>query len=249
MKYGIIGGTYIESIPGPYVERAVSTPYGDIVVLERQLDNGDTMYFLSRHGVMYEHEPSRINSRANVYGMYKLGVTHLIGITSVGACDYSYKLGSYCLLSDFLDFTKTRNSSFERAHRLSLHTGMEDVFDPDLTDALERAIKRRNLAYSGRGVYACIDGPRFETAAETRMLRLLGAQIVGATIVPEAPLAKSIGMRYACLAIISNHCTGMAAELRDEAIKEVVRQCRTDAVELCFDLVNDTVQTAENSKE
>ena len=55
-----------------------------------------------------------------------------------------------------------------------------------------------------------------------------------------------MGIAYACLAIISNHCTGMAAELRDEAIKEVVRQCRTDAVELCFDLVNDTLVPAEN---
>lgn len=237
MQYGIIGGTYIESIPEPYVEEAVSTPYGDIVVMHKTLETGDDVYYMSRHGVLYEHEPTRINYRANVYGMYKLGVTHLIGLSSVGACDYSYKLGSFCLLSDFIDFTKNRSISFERIHRQSLHTGMEDVFDPDLTDALERTIKQHGLLYSGRAIYACTEGPRFETAAEIRMLRVLGAQVVGMTIVPEAPLARSIGLHYASIGIISNYCTGMTMELRDESIRDVVRQCKADVLELCFDLI------------
>ena len=66
MKFGIIAGTYFESIPEPFTERSVSTPYGDVVVQEKQLDDGKTVFFLKRHGVFYEHEPSRINYRANV---------------------------------------------------------------------------------------------------------------------------------------------------------------------------------------
>ena len=236
MQYGIIGGTYIESLPEPYTEEAVSTPYGDIVVMRKELPGGNNVYFMSRHGVLYEHEPSRINYRANIYGLYKLGVTNVIGLSSVGACDYSYKLGSLCLLSDFIDFTKERTTCFERAHRLHLHTGMEDVFDPELTDRIERAIKLRELAYSGRAIYACTEGPRFETAAEIRMLRMLGAQVVGMTIVPEAPLARSIGLKYASIGIITNYCTGMTVELRDESIRDVVRQCKSDVVDLCLTL-------------
>ena len=88
--------------------------------------------FLSRHGVLYSFDPGQINYRANVYALHSLGVTNVVGITSVGTCDYTHKLGSLCLLSDFIDFTKSRPASFEREHRLGLHTGMEEVFSPAL---------------------------------------------------------------------------------------------------------------------
>ena len=237
MKFGIIAGTYFESIPEPYTERSISTPYGDIVVQEKQLEGGKTVYFLKRHGVFYEHEPSRINYRANIYGMHKLEVTHLIGLSNVGACDYTFKLGSFCTLSDFLDFTKDRSTSFERKHRLSLHTPMDDVFDPELTDALENLISEEGHAYSGRAVYACTEGPRFETAAEVRMLRMLGAQVIGMTIVPEAPLARSIGLKYAGLGLITNYATGMIPEVRDENIKEMIEGHKAQALEICFSLI------------
>ena len=110
--------------------------------------------------------PPDINYRANIYALHSLGVTHIIGLSSVGACDYSFKLGTVCLINDFIDFTKNRILSFEREHRLALHTGMEDVCSPSLSDALEQRILAHDLPYSGRAIYACTEGPRFETAAE-----------------------------------------------------------------------------------
>jgi len=238
MKYAIIGGTNIEKLPLPYHEEAVTTPYGDVVIFRAQLDNEHEVLFRPRHGVLYSVDPPQVNYRANIYAMHRLEVTHVVGITAVGACDYAYKLGSLCLLNDFIDFTKNRASAFDRAHRLTEHTGMENVFDADLNETLERLILERDIPYSGRATYACIEGPRFETSAEARMLRMLGAQIIGMTIVPEAPLARDLGMNYAAIGIIANYCTGMANAVRDDDIEEAVSGIRSQIFELCFDLIS-----------
>ena len=240
MRYAIVGGTNIETPPVPYREQAVSTPYGDVVVYRCTLSGGKDMIFLARHGVLFNSDPPDINYRANVFALSLLGVTHVIGVTSVGACDYSFKLGSLCLMNDFIDFTKSRVMSFDRQHRLHLHTGMEDVFNPTLNDQLERRILDRGIAYSGRAVYACTEGPRFESAAEIRALRMLGAQVTGMTILPEAPLCRDLGMTYAAIGIISNHCTGMTSYVTDEDIGAVMASIRQNVFELCFDLISDS---------
>ncbi len=237
MQVAIVGGTNLEEIPIPYREQPVVTPYGDVIVFRGTLDNGQDVIFLSRHGVLTRADPAEINYRANIYALYLLGVTHVIGLSSVGACDYAYKLGTVCLINDFIDFTKSRAHSFDREHRQALHTGMEDVCCPDLNDALEQMILSRGLPYSGKVVYACTEGPRFETAAEVRMFRTLGAQIIGMTLVPEAPLARDLGMHYAAIGIIANYCTGMTSYVTDDSIENVIRGMRENVFELCFDFI------------
>lgn len=140
MQVAIVGGTNLEEISIPYREQPVVTPYGDVIVFRGALETGQDVIFLSRHGVLTRADPADINYRANIYALYSLGVTHIIGLSSVGACDYAYKLGTVCLINDFIDFTKNRAHSFDREHRLALHTGMEDVCCPDLNDALEKMI-------------------------------------------------------------------------------------------------------------
>lgn len=130
MRYAIVGGTNLDEIPVPYRQQSVSTPYGDAIVRLGTLEDGPDVVFLPRHGVLDHIDPPDINYRANIYALHLLDVTHIIGLSSVGACDYSYKLGTVCLINDFIDFTKNRVLSFDRKHRLALHTGMEDVAAP-----------------------------------------------------------------------------------------------------------------------
>ncbi len=241
MKYAIIGGNNVEALPIPYKEELIKTPYGDIVIFRGMLDCGEEVIFRYRHGVLSRHDPPDINYRANIYAMHMLGVTHIIGLSSVGACDYACKLGTLCLVSDFIDLTKSRPRSFERERRLALHTGMEDVFNPELNDALERLILEKNLPYSGRAIYCCTEGPRFETAAEVHMMRMLGAQIIGMTLVPEAPLARDLGMNYSAIGIISNYATGMMSYVTDEDISTVMGTMRAKVFDVCFDLIRNSV--------
>lgn len=237
MKIAIIGGTSIQKLPIRYREQAVSTPYGDVVVFKGKLKEGIEVIFLSRHGVLSADDPGDINYRANVYALYQIGVTHAISVTSVGACDYSFQPGEYCLINDFIDFTKTRPVSFEREHRKALHTVMEKVFSPALNEMLQELIHQHGLPYGGRAVYACTEGPRFETAAECRALRSLGAQVIGQTIVPEAPLCSDLGIEYAAIGLVTNYCTGMTGVVNDEVIDTVMDKNRDNIFSICFNLI------------
>ena len=241
MKYAIIGGTNMEAPPIPYIEDAISTPYGDVVIFRGKLDCGEEVIFRTRHGVLFRNDAPDINYRANIYALHMLGVTHVIGLASVGACDYGIKVGTVCLINDFIDLTKSRPSSFLREHRDALHTGMEDVFSPEINDTLEQLILSEKIPYSGRAIYACTEGPRFETAAEIRMIRILGAQITGMTLVPEAPLARDLGMQYAAIGIVTNYCTGMMSYVTDDGIGTVMNDMRESVFQLCFSLVQNKV--------
>ena len=90
-----------------------------------------------------------------------------------------------------------------------------------------------------------MEGPRFETAAEIRMVRALGAQVVGQSIVPEAPLCRDLGMEYASIGLITNYCTGMTRVVTDVAIEQVMDENRADIFELCFDLIRRMTTYAE----
>lgn len=237
MYFAIIGGTNIDTLPIPSRQETVSTPYGDVLLSRANIPDGPEFVFLIRHGASALTDHSQVNYRANIFALESVGVTDVIGITSVGACDYSYKLGTMCLLTDFLDFTKSRPSSFERKYRKSLHIGMEDVFNPALSDALEAEIGEMEIPYSGRAIYACSEGPRFETAAEIRALRMMGAQVTGSTIVPEAPLCRELEINYSAVGIIANRCTGMTSYVTDDQIDEVMASIRGRIFDLCFNTI------------
>ena len=94
------------------------------------------------------------------------------------------------------------------------------------------------MPYSGRAIYACTEGPRFETVAEVRMIRMLGAQIIGMTLVPEAPLARELGMYYAAVGVISNYATGMTSYVTDDEHRHASwRICATSVFDICFELI------------
>ncbi len=236
MKFAIIGGDF-ERLSLPCRQEIVETPYGRAEMNHVTLDDGTQFIHLNRHNLNEKKDARDCNFRANMFGLFMRDVTHVVSLSSVGTCDYTHKLGSYCLVSDFIDFTHARENSFEREHRHVIHAGMEDVFDPTLNDALERIMLEQKVPYAGRVVYAGFNGPRFETAAESRMMRMLGAQVVGMVLVPEAPLAAEIGLKYASIGIISNYSTGMTAEVTFDDISRVTNQNRDRAFAIAIDLI------------
>ena len=236
MKYAIIGGKP-EDLQRPYTTATIITPYGDATLCRVQLKNGDEAVFIARHGFYDTVDARDVNYRANIFALSQYDVTHVISITAVGTCDHAHKAGQYCLISDFIDFTKHRESSFAPEHRQKKHVGMEEVFDPTLTKNIEDAIIEAGLPYSGRVVYAATDGPRFETASEVRMMRMAGAQVIGMVLVPEAILAAERDLRYAGIGIIANYATGMSRPIRDTDIDEVGDSKKTTAIHMLLDFI------------
>jgi len=89
--------------------------------------------------------------------------------------------------------------------------GMEDAYDQGLQDLMVGAAQRINIPLH-KGVYISTLGPSFETPAEIRAFKILGADAVGMSVVPEVLLARHCGMRVACVAAITNAAAGMSTE-------------------------------------
>jgi purine-nucleoside phosphorylase len=139
----------------------------------------------------------------------ELGCPALIATNAAGSLRADMPTGSLMLLSDHINFSGLNPLIGEPTDRRFVP--MADAHDPALRAALRDAAEGVDLH---EGVYAWYSGPSFETPAEIRAIRTLGADAVGMSTVPEVILARFLGLRVAAVSTITN----MAAGLSDEAI-------------------------------
>lgn len=140
------------------------------------------------------------------------GVETLILTAATGAIHPSYRAGDLMLLSDHLNLVGTNPLRGPNDDRHGPRfPDMSEVYSKRLrTIAQEEAVKLRCLLHTG--VYACLSGPSYETPAEIRMLRTLGADVVGMSTVPEAIVARHAGMEVLAFALATNAAAGTTDE-------------------------------------
>jgi len=141
----------------------------------------------------------------------KLGAEGMIATNAAGSLRPDMPTGSLMLLSDHINFSGLNPLIGEPTDRRFVPMG--DAHDPGLRAALRNAAQAEAVEMH-EGVYAWYSGPSFETPAEIRAIRVLGADAVGMSTVPEIILARFLGMKAAAISTITN----MAAGLSDEAI-------------------------------
>ncbi|MCS6859826.1 MAG: MTAP family purine nucleoside phosphorylase [Abditibacteriales bacterium] len=286
MPIAVIGGTGIAAMTDltDVRDETVETRFGTAHVT-RGSWRGRELVFLHRHGPQRNVPPHRINYRANIAALKQLGVTAIFATTAVGGLHDDWHPGTLVLLDQFLDFTKSRPTTFfdlpqpllakegssgdsppsqegsgggspssqegsrrddplsqegrrgddpssqqgseggdpssqrgsegggflgQGGRELPVHIDMTAPYCPRLRRLLLNVAEQMNLALIPQGVYACMEGPRFETPAEIRMLRMLGGDVVGMTGVPEVVLAREAGMCYAGVSIVTNYAAGIS---------------------------------------
>lgn len=212
-RIGIIGGSGVERPDEGFTETVVETPYGSALAWIGSGDASDVV-FLSRHGVEHDIPPHRIKYRANIIALQMLGVDRAIATFAVGGIASDIPPGGVVALDDAIDFTSGRESTFFDGGSSGVrHTPFSRAFSPALREGLVRLAPRHDLAIRPNGVYICFNGPRFETAAEIRMSRILGADVVGMTAMPEAILAREAGIHYGGIAVSVNWAAGIETAL------------------------------------
>ncbi|MGE5415921.1 MAG: S-methyl-5'-thioadenosine phosphorylase [Acidobacteriota bacterium] len=208
---GIIGGTgvYDPAILKDVKDEVVDTEYGKARV-KIGYYNDWQVAFMARHGEDHSVPPHLINYRANIKAMQQLGVKRIIATAAVGSLNFDYGPGALVIVDQILDFTKSRVSTFYEGGTAGVvHVDVTDPYCPEIRKALFESAKSLGLdAYLG-GCYVCTEGPRFETGAEIRMYKQLGGDVVGMTTVPEAILAREMGICYATVAVVTNYAAGM----------------------------------------
>ena len=141
----------------------------------------------------------------------RLGVRALLLTNAAGSLDTAMRPGSLMLLSDHLNMVQRTPLHGEGgAERF---VDMRDAYDPALRAAARQVAAERGITLH-EGIYAWMIGPQFETPAEIRMLRTLGAHAVGMSTVPETILARHAGLRVLALSMLTN----MGCGLEDEAL-------------------------------
>lgn len=176
--------------------------------------HGQDVLFLTRHGAGHSVPPHLVNYRANIVALQEAGVQDVFAINVVGGVDPTLEPGAICCLDDFLDFTKSRPVTLFDGSTPEgvVHTDLLHPYHPELRSELLAAATAVAVEVRDGGVYACFEGPRFETPAEIRMAALLGAHVAGMTGVPEVTLAAEAGLRYAALSLIVNPAAGLSDE-------------------------------------
>jgi purine-nucleoside phosphorylase len=141
--------------------------------------------------------------------LQRLGVETLILTAATGGINMAYKPGDLVCLSDHLNLIGANPLRGPNDDRLGARfPDMSQVYSPELRAIALQEAGRLGLGLSA-GVYACMPGPSYETPAEIRMLRALGADVVGMSTVPEAVVARHAGMRVLAFALVTNMAAGV----------------------------------------
>jgi 5'-methylthioadenosine phosphorylase len=210
MAVAIIGGSGVYDLAEGGTPQAVATPYGEVALYRLQLA-GEEVLFLNRHGIAHHLPPHRVNYRANIWALHALGVCDVLAVQAVGSLQPHMMPGHFVLLSQFIDWTRGVRPStfFDGDDGRVVHVDVTQPYCPRVSAALRRAGEFLEERLHSDAVYACMEGPRFETAAEIAVLRQMGADVVGMTSVPEAVLAREAGLCYASVSVVCNWAAGM----------------------------------------
>jgi 5'-methylthioadenosine phosphorylase len=210
MRGAIIGGTGVYKITGtPLEPKTVETPWGQAEVFLGQGEAED-LVFLPRHGPGHQIPPHRINFRANIKALEQLGVQRVLATYAVGSLHLNIPPCSLVALDQFIDFSFRGEGTFFDGGRSGVaHTDMTEPYCPGLRERVLAVAAGRGLEMLPSGTYVCCNGPRFETAAEVRMLAQLGGDVVSMTGVPEVSLARELGLHYAAVALCINWGAGL----------------------------------------
>jgi 5'-methylthioadenosine phosphorylase len=224
---GIIGGSGLSELAGMKVTRrgSVRTPYGrPSGALVFGTLRGRNVVFLQRHGPGHAIAPHDINYRANIWALHAKQVRNVVAIAAVGGIRPDLDSGAFAVPDQIIDYTHGRESTYYvRGRRPVTHVDFTRPYCEPMRQRLLVAARAAGVTVAAGGTYAATQGPRLETAAEIIRLERDGADFVGMTGMPEAALARELGLCYAALAVVVNPAAGRGAA-RDEIRIEDIRR-------------------------
>lgn len=188
----------------------ISTVVGHAGQLIIGMLNGKSTIAMNGRFHFYEgYEISKTTMAVRVFAL--LGIKTLIITNAAGGINTDFAEGGFMIIKDHINFSGVsplRGPNLEEFG--TRFPDMTDVYDTDLSAKLAKIMGNHKVFYRD-GVYAYLQGPSFETPAEIRALRTLGADAVGMSTVPEAIVARHCGMKVVAVSCITN----MAAGIKD----------------------------------
>jgi 5'-methylthioinosine phosphorylase len=208
----VIGGTgvyklaQLDDAQALQVATRYGSPSGPIRV---GLLDGQRVAFLARHGEGHSLPPHKINYRANLAALQQIGATRVLALNTVGGISDGFGPRVLACPDQLIDYTWGRISTLcEEPDTEVLHVDFAHPYTPQLRSKVIDAANKAGVELMDGGCYGATQGPRLETSAEIARMRRDGCDLVGMTGMPEAALARELGLDYACLAIVANWAAG-----------------------------------------
>ncbi|MGS2723358.1 S-methyl-5'-thioinosine phosphorylase [Porticoccus sp. GXU_MW_L64] len=211
-KIAIIGGTGLTAMPELKIleTKSVTTAYGEpsSPLLCGQLGSAEVV-FLARHGNDHSIPPHCVNYRANLFALQGEAVNAVIAVNAVGGIREDMGAGALVVPNQIVDYTWGRAHTYSDSANVPLqHIDFTQPYSDELRQHVVAALQAENANPIDGGVHAITQGPRLESAAEIDRLERDGCDLVGMTGMPEAALARELGLDYACLALVVNPAAG-----------------------------------------
>ena len=212
LDLAIIGGTglyklaALEDVQTLDGDTAYGMPSGPVRVGQIA---GRTVAFIARHGEGHSLPPHKVNYRANLRRLADLGATRVLALNAVGGIGAAFGPRVMALPDQIIDYTWGRISTLsEEPGSEVLHVDFGEPYTLSLRADLLRAAAKAGVALHDGGCHGITQGPRLETFAEIARMRRDGCDLVGMTGMPEAALARELGLQYACIALVANWAAG-----------------------------------------
>ncbi|MDQ6647953.1 MAG: S-methyl-5'-thioinosine phosphorylase [Pseudomonadota bacterium] len=212
----VIGGSGLYSFEGlkNATRHTVATPYGaasgDVVVGDFE---GKRLAFLARHGESHSLPPHRVNYRANLWALHALGARKVIGVNAVGGIRHDMGPQVLVVPDQLIDYTHGRLTSYCDVEGVEVkHIDFSEPYTQSLRQQLLAGAREAGIEVIDGGCYGATQGPRLETRAEIARMKRDGCDLVGMTGMPEAALARELGVEYACLSLVANFAAGCGDE-------------------------------------
>ncbi|HUU73538.1 MAG TPA: S-methyl-5'-thioinosine phosphorylase [Burkholderiales bacterium] len=231
---GIIGGSGLTQLSNLEITRreVVRTPYGEPSgALTFGSLNGHDVVFIARHGYGHTLPPHAVNYRANIWAMHAQGVSGLASVASVGGIRKDFEPGVLAVPDQIIDYTYGRmHTFFDGPEQPVTHIDFTHPYCEDLRQELINSAIEKGIPLINGGVYAATQGPRLESAGEINRLERDGADMVGMTGMPEAALAREMGLCYASITVVANWAAGRG-DSAERIDLDVIRGVLDEAME------------------
>lgn len=249
----IIGGTGLYELDGLDIHERLDgdtpfgTPSGEVL---RGTLRGQTVLFLARHGAGHRLLPHEVNYRANVYALKRAGATMLLGFSAVGSLAMEVAPGDLAMPEQYIDWTRGARERTFFGGGVAAHVSTAKPVSSALVDAVMAAADTSGLTVHRGLTYACVDGPRLGTQAESHLLRQMGCHLVGMTNAPEVFLAREAQMAYATVGLVTDYDCWLddpTQHVSVSAVFELYGQSLAKARRLLDALLSQTLPVPETS--
>lgn len=204
----IIGGTGIYDLPGMQIEAELDaptpfgTPSGRVV---RGRIGTQPLLFLARHGAGHRLLPHEVNYRANIFALKHAGATMVLGFSAVGSLAEAVAPGHLAMPGQYLDWTRGVRERTFFGNGVAAHVSTACPVSAAMVDWATAGAAHLQLPMHRDLTYACVEGPRLGTRAESLFLKGAGCHLVGMTNVPEAFLAREAQLGYATIGLVTDY--------------------------------------------